>query len=237
MADRSTDTDAGTAPGYIPPSPTHRYEILRDARSLALVGASSNPSRASYFVASYLVQDTDYDLSFVNPRATEILGVPAYASLRDLPSVPDVVVAFRRSEELPALAREVVELGAKVLWIQLGLWSEEAAAIAREGGVDVVMDRCIKIEHARFHGGLHLGGFNTGVISSRLAQVPGQRRRLTASVADGTAAVGAAGATAATDRAGVLAGLALVPTSTIDALPPSSPLVCELPHRHRSSRD
>jgi len=161
---------------YEEPGPTRRYGILERARSVALVGASSNPSRASYFVASYLVQDTDYDLWFVNPRATEILGRPALPSLADLPVVPDIVVAFRREEELPEVARQAVEVGAQVLWIQLGLRSEEAASIALDAGLEVVMDRCIKIEHARFHGGLHLGGFDTGVISARIAGVPGRRR-------------------------------------------------------------
>jgi predicted CoA-binding protein len=161
---------------YEEPGPTRRYEILEDARSLALVGASSNPSRASYFVASYLAQDTDYELWFVNPRATRILGRPAFPSLADLPGVPDIVVAFRREEELPEVARQTVGIGARVLWIQLGLRSEEAASIALDAGLEVVMDRCVKIEHARFHGGLHLGGFATGVISARIAGAPGRRR-------------------------------------------------------------
>ncbi len=161
---------------YVEPNATRRYEILGDLHSVALVGASSNPARASYFVASYLMQDTDYDLYFVNPRASEILGRPAYPTLADLPVLPDAVVAFRKPEDLPEVARQAVAIGAKVLWIQLGLVSEEAASIALDAGLDVVMDRCIKIEHARFHGGLHLGGFNTGVISSRIASAPGRRR-------------------------------------------------------------
>ena len=250
-SDPSTE---GTGTGYTDPSPTRRYEILRDARSLALVGASSNPSRASYFVASYLVQDTDYDLSFVNPRATEILGVPAYPSLADLPAVPDIVVAFRRVDQLPALAREVVALGARVLWIQLGLWSEEAASIAHAGGVEVVMDRCIKIEHARFHGGLHLGGFNTGVISSRIAQVPGQRRRPAGSVAATTTATGASGATTSGGAPGGGHAHSLARVSTpggvsgpatdavrvtgvvLPEFPAHSPLVCELPRSDEARR-
>jgi Predicted CoA-binding protein len=164
-------TDVPTSdipPSYVPPSASRRYEILQDARSIALVGASANSSRASYFVASYLTQDSGYDVYFVNPRASEILGRPAFPSLADLPVVPDVVVAFRKPEDLPGVARDAADIGAKVLWIQLGLWSEEAADIALEAGLDVVMDRCIKIEHARFHGGLHLAGFDTGVISARI---------------------------------------------------------------------
>ena len=104
---------------------------------------------------------------FINPRADEILGHKVYASLADLPVVPDIVDVFRKDDDLPGVAREAVEVGAKVLWLQLGSWNEEAAAIAEAGGLDVVMDRCVKIEHARFHGGLHLAGFDTGVISSK----------------------------------------------------------------------
>jgi predicted CoA-binding protein len=104
---------------------------------------------------------------FVNPRETTILGEPAYASLKDLPVVPDIVDVFRKHDDLPGVAREAVEVGAKTLWLQLGSWNEEAAAIAEQAGLSVVMDRCVKIEHARFHGGLHLAGFDTGVISSK----------------------------------------------------------------------
>lgn len=153
---------------YQPPTASQRYEILRSAKSVAILGASSNPARASYFVASYLDQDSGFELFFVNPNATEILGHPAYASLRELPTIPDIVVVFRKPSDLPAVAREVVELGSRVLWIQLGLSSDEAAEIALAAGLEVVMDRCIKIEHARFHGGLHLAGFDTGVISARI---------------------------------------------------------------------
>ena len=103
----------------------------------------------------------------MNPRATSILGQPAYASLSDLPVVPDLVDVFRRHDDLPGVAREAVEVGAAALWLQLGSWNEEAAAIAEHAGLAVVMDRCIKIEHARFHGGLHLAGFDTGVLSSK----------------------------------------------------------------------
>lgn len=149
------------------PSAAERLGILRRAKSIAIVGASNNPSRASYFVATYLLSSSPYDVYFVNPRATEILGHPVYASLADLPVVPDIVDVFRRHEDLPGVAREAVEIGAKALWLQLGSWNEEAAAIAEQAGLDVVMDRCVKIEHARFHGGLHLAGFDTGVISSK----------------------------------------------------------------------
>jgi predicted CoA-binding protein len=142
--------------------------MLEAARSVAMVGASSNPARPSYFVATYLLSSSaDYDVYFVNPRETEILGQPVYPSLAELPTVPDIVDVFRRNEDLPAVAQEAAEVGAEVFWAQLGLWNEEAAAVAAAAGLDVVMNRCLKIEHARFHGGLHLAGFDTGVISSR----------------------------------------------------------------------
>lgn len=152
---------------WIGPSAQERYEILRSARSIAIVGVSDNPSRASYFVGTYLTGSSPYQVYFVNPRATEILGHQAYPSLADLPVVPDIVDVFRRHEDLPEVAQEAIDVGAKTLWLQLGSWNEAAAALAEAAGLAVVMDRCIKIEHARFHGGLHLAGFDTGVISSR----------------------------------------------------------------------
>ena len=103
----------------------------------------------------------------MNPRETEILGQPVYATLSDLPVVPDIVDVFRRHDDLPGVAQEAIDAGAQTLWLQLGSWNEDAAAIAEGAGLSVVMDLCIKIEHARFHGGLHLAGFDTGVISSR----------------------------------------------------------------------
>ncbi|WP_230206471.1 CoA-binding protein [Microbacterium gorillae] len=141
--------------------------MLRTAKSIAIVGASANAARASYFVATYLLSSSPYEVYFVNPRVDEILGHKVYASLADLPVVPDIVDVFRKNADLPGVAREAVAVGAKVLWLQLGSWNEEAAAIAEAGGLQVVMDRCVKIEHARFHGGLHLAGFDTGVISSK----------------------------------------------------------------------
>ena len=108
--------------------------------------------------------------SFSRPVAqklSEILGQPVYASLAELPVVPDLVDVFRRAEDLPAVAEEAIAVGAKAFWGQLGLMSIEAAELATAAGLEVVMDRCLKIEHARFHGGLHLAGFDTGVISSK----------------------------------------------------------------------
>ena len=140
----------------------------RPSRSIAIVGASSNPARASNFVATYLLSSSaDFDVHLVNPREGEILGQPVYPSLGDLPTPPDIVDVFRRNEDLPAIADEAIAVGASAFWVQLGLWSADAAQRAVAAGLDVVMDRCLKIEHARFHGGLHLAGFDTGVISSR----------------------------------------------------------------------
>lgn len=149
------------------PTAPERLNLLRTARSVAIVGASDKPSRASYFVATYLQSSSPYRLYFVNPVAKEILGQPAYASLKDLPEVPDVVDVFRRHDDLPSVLQETLDVGAKALWLQLGSWHEGVARDAEAAGLDVVMDRCIKIEHARFHGGLNLAGFNTGVISSK----------------------------------------------------------------------
>ena len=151
-----------------PPGVRQRKRILDGTRSIAIVGASSNPARASNFVMTYLKSSVcDFDLYPVNPRETEIYGYRAYPSLADLPVVPDMVDVFRRAEDCPAIAAEAVDVGARTLWLQLGIWSDEAATIAADAGLDVVMDRCTKVEHARFAGGLHLAGFNTGVISSR----------------------------------------------------------------------
>ena len=170
------DAAACTLPGAVPtmpgrtwigPTQQERFGLLRRAKSIAIVGASNNPARASYFVATYLLSSTAYDVYLVNPRETEILGQPVYATLSDLPVVPDIVDVFRRHDDLPGVAQEAIEVGAQTLWLQLGSWNEDAAAIAEGAGLSVVMDRCIKIEHARFHGGLHLAGFDTGVISSR----------------------------------------------------------------------
>lgn len=152
---------------WIGPSAPERLEILRNTESIAIVGASNKPSRASYFVATYLQSSSPYRVYFVNPVLDQILGQPVYKSLADLPETPDLVDVFRKDDDLPEVAQEAVDVGAKTLWLQLGSWNEDAAGIAEDGGLDVVMDRCVKIEHARFHGGLHLAGFNTGVISSK----------------------------------------------------------------------
>jgi len=153
------------------PTAPERLAILRRTRSIAIVGASDKPERASYFVATYLLGSTTFDVHFVNPvlaaSGGTILGRPVHASLADLPVVPDLVEVFRRADDAPGVVEEAAAVGARTVWLQLGIRNEDAARLATQAGMDMVMDRCVKIEHARFHGGLNLGGFVTGVISSR----------------------------------------------------------------------
>ena len=148
-----------------------RLELLQRTRSIAIVGMSKNSSRSSHFVATYLGGSTDFEVYYVNPRETEIMGKPVYASLADLPVVPDMVDVFRRVDDLPAVTDEAIAVGAPSVWFQLGLEHPEAAATAVAAGLDVVQNCCLKIEHARFRGGLHTAGFNTGVIDSRRARI------------------------------------------------------------------
>lgn len=152
---------------WVGPIAKERLAILRNAKSIAIVGASPNPTRSSYFVATYLLQSSDYTVYFVNPMVDEILGQKSYKSLADLPEVPDIVDVFRKSSDIPSVIDEVLAIGAKTVWVQLGIWNQDAAIYGESKGLTVVMDRCIKIEHARFHGGLHLLGFDTGVITAR----------------------------------------------------------------------
>ena len=146
-----------------------RLQIIQNAESVAMVGVSSNPIRSSNFVASYLVR-TPFRTYPVNPAYDEVLGLKTYDTLSDLPEVPDIVDVFRRHDAIPEVVDQAIEVGAKVVWLQLGLRHDDAAQKAVDAGLLVVQDRCLKIEHARFSGRLHLAGFNTGVISS-------QRRR------------------------------------------------------------
>ncbi len=140
--------------------------VLANHRTIAVVGLSAHWHRPSYFAAKYM-QEHGYRVIPVNPQYQEVLGERCYPSIAAIPGAVDIVDAFRRAPEMPALAREAVAKGAKVLWMQLGVASEEAARIAQEGGLDVVQNRCVKIEHARILGGLNWCGVNTGVISSR----------------------------------------------------------------------
>lgn len=140
--------------------------ILKDNRTIAVVGLSANWYRPSYFAAKYL-QEHGYRVIPVNPQYDSVLGEKCYKALADIPERVDVVDCFRRGEEIPALAREAVAIGAKVLWMQLGVASAEGRRIAEAAGLDVVEDRCMKIEHGRLFGGLGWAGVNTKVISAR----------------------------------------------------------------------
>lgn len=139
---------------------------LCESRVIAVVGMSDKAHRPSYFAGKYLL-DHGYTVIPVNPTVPEILGQISYPDLASIPVGVDMVDCFRRSEEMPALAHQAVAIGARVLWMQLGVVCEEAREIAQAAGLSVVMDHCTKIEHARLFGGLNWAGVNTGIISSR----------------------------------------------------------------------
>ncbi len=145
--------------------PTLR-RILRDCRTVAVVGLSANWYRPSHFAAKYL-QEHGYRIIPVNPSYDSVLGEKCYPTLAAIPGKVDLVDCFRRSEEMPALADEAAAIGAKVLWMQLGVRSEEARRRAEAAGLEVVEDRCMKIEHGRLFGGLGWAGVNTKVVSAR----------------------------------------------------------------------
>jgi len=145
--------------------PTLR-RILRDCRTIAVVGLSAEWHRPSNFVAKYLRQH-GYRVIAVNPRYTEVLGERCYQSLADIAEPVDMVDVFRRSEDVLPIALQAIAIGAKCLWQQIGVMNQEADARARAAGLDSVMDRCAKIEHARLFGGLHWAGVNTRVISAK----------------------------------------------------------------------
>jgi uncharacterized protein len=140
--------------------------ILKQTRTIAVVGLSGNWWRPSYFAAKYL-QERGYRIIPVNPQYREVLGEKCYPNLGAIPEKVDVVDCFRKSQEIPALAEEAIAIGAKVLWLQLGVINHEAADTARAAGLEVVMDRCMKIEHGRLFGGLNWCGVNTRVISAK----------------------------------------------------------------------
>lgn len=142
-----------------------RIRILERYRRIAMVGLSSNPFRPSHFAAIYLLSE-GYDVIPVNPREPEVLGRRCYASVREVPGPLEIVDIFREPAAVPDIVEEAIAAGAKVIWMQLGVVDETAAARARQAGLEVVMDRCMKIEHARFFGGLSTIGLNTGVISA-----------------------------------------------------------------------
>lgn len=145
--------------------PTLR-RILKENRVIAVVGLSANWYRPSYFAAKYL-KDHGYRVIPVNPTYSEVLGEACYPDLKSVPEKIDLVDCFRKAEDIPPLVEDAIEIGARVLWMQLGIVNEEAARRARAAGLEVVMDRCIKIEYARLFGGLSFVGVNTKVISSK----------------------------------------------------------------------
>jgi predicted CoA-binding protein len=142
--------------------------ILKENRVIAVVGLSADWYRPSYFAAKYM-QEHGYRVIPVNPRhaGREILGERCYASLREIPGKVDIVDVFRRTEDVPPIAEDAIAIGARVLWQQLGVRNEAAAARARAAGLEAVMDRCVKIEHGRLFGGLNWVGVNTRVISAK----------------------------------------------------------------------
>ena len=152
-------------------TPAQRRALLDRSRTVAMVGASANHSRPSYFVFSYLRTKGKLDIAPINPTIAEIDGVHAYPSLAAYASErgapPDIVDVFRRPEEAPQVTREAIAAGAKAIWFQYGVINDEAIRLADEAGLDVVVDRCIKIESARFDGGLSIGGLNSGLITAK----------------------------------------------------------------------
>ncbi|MFA7279529.1 MAG: CoA-binding protein [Sterolibacterium sp.] len=145
--------------------------ILAENRVIAVVGLSANWNRPSYFAAKYMLEH-GYTIIPVNPGQSEILGQKCYANLRDIPQKVDVVDCFRKSEDIPPLVDDAIAIGAKVLWLQLGVINPAATQRASEAGLEVVVDRCVKIEHARLFGGLNWAGVNTGIISAKRPAVP-----------------------------------------------------------------
>ena len=139
--------------------------VIHSARTIAIVGLSGNHLRASYFVGFYLKRH-GYRVIPVNPRETEVLGEKSYPSLVDVPGHVDIVNVFRAPDALPGIARDAVAIGAGAVWCQFTVINEEGARIAATGGLSVVMDRCIKVEHARYVGRMHWLGFNTQRITS-----------------------------------------------------------------------
>ena len=140
--------------------------ILRDCRTIAVVGLSAQWHRPSVFAAKYM-QQRGYRIVPVNPRCDELLGERCYPSLADIPHPVDMVDVFRRSDDVLPIAQQAVAIGARCLWQQIGVVNLEADALVRAAGLDSVLDRCMKIEHARLFGGLHWAGVNTRVISAR----------------------------------------------------------------------
>jgi len=164
---RMNDPSRSVDPRY--QDPLVIVDTLRSARTVAIVGLSPDPLRPSNFIGFYL-QRHGYRIVPVNPREREVLGERSYPSLRELPMQVDVVDVFRRPDAVPDIARDAAATGARTLWLQFGVISPEGARIAEESGMRVVMDRCMKVEHARHLGRMHWLGFNTGVVTARRAR-------------------------------------------------------------------
>ena len=148
--------------------------ILRSSRTIAIVGLSAEWHRPSFFAAKYM-QEHGYRVIPVNPRYDEVLGERCHASLATIEVPIDIVDVFRRTEDVMPIAEQAIAIQAKCLWQQIGVKNEAAAALAAAAGLDVVMDRCVKMEHGRFDGTLHWGGMNTEIISARKAAMPRRR--------------------------------------------------------------
>ncbi len=144
--------------------------ILTENKSIAVVGLSANESRPSFFAAKYM-QDHGYKVIPVNPRYEEVLGQTCYPDLESIPDTVDIVDVFQRADRVMQTAESAIKIGAKVLWMQLGVVNHEAAGLASEAGLTVVMDKCVKIEYARLFGGLGFIGVSTGIISAKRPRV------------------------------------------------------------------
>lgn len=147
-----------------------RRDLLARSKTVAMVGASNNPTRPSYFVFSYLRTKGRLTVAPINPTLAAIDGVKAYPTLEAYAAEngpPDIVDVFRRPSDAPAVAREAIAAGAKAIWFQYGVINQEAIDLADAAGLDVVVDRCIKVEAARFDGGLAIGGLNSGLITAK----------------------------------------------------------------------
>lgn len=151
-------------------APSQIRDLLLGVRTIAMVGASSNPLRPSYTVFSYLRTQTPFEVTPINPTLAEIDGVPAFGSLEAYAAqrgAPDLVDVFRKPSEVVSLVKEAIAIGARAIWFQYGVINDEAIALADGAGMDVVVDRCIKVETARLRGGLSMNGLNSGLITSR----------------------------------------------------------------------
>jgi predicted CoA-binding protein len=154
-------------------TPSQRRDLQARSKKVAIVGASANPQRPSYFVFRYL-RTHGFDVRPVNPAYKEVDGLKSYASLAQYAEEngpPDIVDVFRKPEATPQIARDAVSVGAKAIWFQYGVINQEAIRIADDAGLDVVVDRCMKVEHARFAGGLSIAGMNSGVLSSKRSPI------------------------------------------------------------------